>query len=49
MNDKEITFKGRVIKCVYDTSNFKIYAIDFDSKKYPYVKKNHYGNASIMG
>lgn len=49
MNDKEITFKGRVLRCVYNTPNFKTYAIDFDANKYPDVQKNRYGNASIIG
>ena len=45
----EVTFRGKVIKCVYNSPSFKIYAIDFDEKEYPYVKKNRYGNASITG
>ena len=49
MNDKEVTFKGCVIRCVYNTPNFKTYAIDFDANKYPNVQKNRYGNASIIG
>ena len=49
MKDKEVTFKGHVVRCVYNTPNFKTYAVDFDADKYPSVKKNRYGNVSIIG
>lgn len=48
-DNKQVTFKGRIIRCVYDSPDFKTYAVDFDEKKYPYIKKNRYGNASIIG
>lgn len=46
---KKVTFKGKVIRNVYSSESFKTYAVDFDQRKYPNVKKNKYGNASIIG
>ena len=47
--DKEVTFRAKVVKCVYNSTSFKIYAMDLDEKEYPDIKKNSYGNVSIMG
>ena len=46
---KEVIFRAKVAKCVYNSSSFKIYAMDLDEKEYPDIKKNSYGNVSIMG
>lgn len=52
MNDKnknQYKFSGIVIKCTYNSPDFKIYALDVDKNKYPDVKYNKYGNVSILG
>ena len=49
MNNKEVTFKGVIYKKVYDSPDFKVYAVDFNSIEYPDVQKNSHGNASIIG
>ena len=50
MNDnKQYKFKGVVIRCTYNTPDFKIYAVDVDKDKYKNIKFNKYDNVSILG
>ena len=46
---KQIKFKGVIIRCIYDTPDYKIYAVNADKKQYPELKQNKYGNVSIVG
>ena len=46
---QQFKFKGVIIKCTYDTPDYKIYAIDVSKKDYPDIKQNKYGNVSILG
>ena len=46
---KQLKFKGVIIKCTYNTPDYKIYAIMVNKKDYPDVKQNKYGNVSILG
>lgn len=47
--EKEYKFFGKVVRCTYDTPDFRIFALDVDSKKYPDIKKNKYNNVTILG
>lgn len=47
--EKEYKFSGKVVRCTYDTPDFRIFALDVDSKKYPDIKKNKYNNVMILG
>lgn len=47
--DNKYKFKGVIEKCVYNSPDFKIYAVATDKKKYPELKQNKYGNVSILG
>lgn len=47
--EKEYKFSGRVVRCTYDTPDFKIFALDVDKNKYPNIKHNKYGNVTILG
>lgn len=47
--DTKYKFKGKVIKCVYNSDNFKVYALDVNANEYPVLKKNKYGNIGING
>lgn len=47
--EKEYKFIGKVVRCIYDTESFRIYAFDVDKKKYPNVKHTRYNNVSVMG
>ena len=47
--EKEYKFSGKVVRCTYDTPDFRIFALDVDSKKYPDIKKNKYNNVTIFG
>lgn len=49
MDDKKYKFKGVIEKCVYNSPDFKIYAIATDKTKYPELKQNKYGNISVLG
>lgn len=46
---KLFKFKGTIIKCTYNTPDYKIYAIEVNKKDYPDIKQNKYGNVSILG
>ena len=46
---KLFKFKGVVVRCTYNTPDYKIYAIDINKKDYPEIKQNKYGNVSILG
>ena len=46
---KQYKFKGVIEKCVYNSPDFKIYAVATDKNKYPELKQNKYGNVSILG
>ena len=46
---KQYKFKGTIVKCTYDTPDFKIYAVDVNKKDYPNIKHNKYDNVSILG
>lgn len=47
--EKEYKFSGRVVRCTYDTPDFKIFALDVEKDKYPNIKHNKYGNVTILG
>lgn len=49
MNEKKFEFKGVIIKCTYNSPDFKIYAVDVSKEKYPEIKHNKYDNVSILG
>lgn len=49
MDDKKYKFKGVVERCVYNSPDFKIYAVTADKNKYPELKQNKYNNISILG
>lgn len=42
-------FKGVIIKCTYNTPDYKIYAVNVSKKDYPDIKQNKYDNVSILG
>ena len=46
---KQYKFKGVVVRCTYDTPDYKIYAVEVNKRDYPDVKQNKYGNVSILG
>ena len=48
-NEKEVLFKGRVVKQTYNSEEYKIYALDVDRVLYPDIKFSKYGNAVICG
>lgn len=48
-DNKEVKFKGVVVRNVFDNPDFKIYGVDVDREKYPFIKFNKYRNASING
>ena len=47
--EKLFKFKGVVIRCNYNTPDYKIYACDVSKKDYPEIKQNTYNNVSILG
>lgn len=51
MNKQEqiYKFKGKIIRSVYKSEGFSVYALDVDKTKYPLIKLNKYGNAGICG
>lgn len=49
MDNKQYKFKAEIVRCTYDTPDFKIYAVDVDKELYPEIKQNRYNNVSILG
>lgn len=49
MEKKELKFKCKIVKCMYNSENYKIYAADVDKIEYPTIKYNKYDNVSIFG
>lgn len=49
MSDKLITFKGKLVRKVFDSDDFKMFAIDIDKSKYPDLILSKYGNVTIQG
>ena len=47
--EKEFKFSGIILRCTYNTEDFKIYAVDVSKEKYPNVKHTKYGNVTILG
>ena len=46
---KQFKFKGVIIRCTYDTPDYKIYAVEVNKNDYPDIKQNKYGNVGILG
>ena len=46
---KQFKFKGVIIRCNYNTPDYKIYAVDVNKRDYPDIKQNKYNNVSILG
>lgn len=44
-----VTFKGTVVRAVYTSDRFSVYAMSVDRLKYPCAKLNQYCNVSICG
>lgn len=49
IKEKEYKFVGTIQRCVYNSPEFKVYAIDVNTLKYPEIKLNKYNNCSISG
>lgn len=47
--EKELKFSGKVVRCTYDTEDYKIYAVNVDKTKYPNIKHNKFNNVTILG
>lgn len=47
--EQEYKFSGRVERCVYNSEDFKVYALAVDLKKYPNIKQNKFNNVTISG
>lgn len=47
--DQEVKFVGTMVRKIYDSEDFKIYAMDVDKATYPDIKFNKYKNTSITG
>lgn len=49
VKEKEYKFKGKVVRCLYNAEDYKIYAMDVSKEKYEDIKHNKYGNVTIQG
>lgn len=46
---ERVSFSGEVVRCTYNSPDYKIYAMCVDKDKYPNVQQNSYGNITILG
>lgn len=49
MSNNELKFKGRIIRNIYSSEDFKTYAVDVSKEEYPFIKFTKYGNCTITG
>lgn len=42
-------FKGKVVKSIYKSDTFSVYALNVDKEAYPDIKQNKYNNVGICG
>lgn len=49
MIDNVFKFKGKVVKPIYKSDSFSVYALDVDKTTYPDIKQNKYKNTSVCG
>ena len=49
MSEKIYKFKGKVVRSIYKSDNFSVYALDVEKTDYPDIKQNKYGNVGICG
>ena len=47
--NEQYKFKGVVVRCTYNTPDYKIYAMEVNKNDYPDIKQNKYNNVSILG
>lgn len=47
--NESVEFECKVIRPTYDSVDFKIYAVEVDLEKFKNIKKNNYGNVTILG
>ena len=47
--NERFKFKGRVVRAIYKSDNFSVYAMDVDKMDYPNIKQNKYNNVSVSG
>lgn len=48
-NEKEVLFKGKIVRPVFESEDYRVYAVDVDKNIYPDIKLTKYGNATIYG
>jgi exodeoxyribonuclease V alpha subunit len=44
-----VEFKGCMVRVIYTSENYKIYAFDVDFNSYPNIKRNQYYNVTVSG
>lgn len=49
MDNKVFKFKGKVVRSIYKSENFSVYAMDVNKTDYPDIKQNKYNNVGICG
>lgn len=49
MKEEIKNFKGRVVRCTYNSADYKVFALEVDKDKYPSIKKSKYGTVTIFG
>lgn len=47
--EQEYKFIGRIVRCIWSSDDFKVYAMEVDKDKYPKIKRNKFKNVSISG
>ena len=47
--DKKFIFSGKIVRNIYMSDKWKIYAVDVDKEQYPSVKHTKYGDCSVCG
>ena len=49
MEKDKLYFTGTIIREIYMSDNWKIYAVNVDREQYPLIKHTKYGDCSVCG
>ena len=47
MSKKEVKFNCKIVKCMYNSEDYKIYATDVDKKEFPNIKPVSYTHLTL--
>ena len=47
--EKEVLFKGKIVRQVYSSNDYRVYAVHVDTDDYPDIKRTKYQDVTVFG